>query len=232
MLPHSSQSRAGRNASLIVAGIALACASLVIPSTSTPTTRESLRIMGTDSAPGIGRGFTRPRLAVTGCPDRFVDVFIEAYPETKNANPDIPFNGEIRAAHIINTGRCETDMYHLLPYPQAEYQLVMFWDNSNPRVQMLELRQISRSVGTGSWRKSGHAKGCKHTQANNSIADFWRCEYGDHPGAATFATKASLFDLTLVSSLLHLVESALPLPKEDPAWFSCTSGCCTPTSVY
>jgi hypothetical protein len=230
MASQASQSRAATIAWLIVAGIALSCVHRP-PSIASPTTRVSLGLAGMDSAPGIGMGFTRPRLAVSPCPTVLVPVYIEAYPETKNANPAVPFNDTIRVAHIINKGPCETRMYHLLPYSKAEYQLVMYWDNSTPREQVLELRQISRSGGVGPWKKQGKAKGCMHTQATNSIADFWRCEYGDHPGATTFVRKAGFVDLTVVNSLLRILESALPLLSEDPAWFSCTSGCCTPTSA-
>jgi hypothetical protein len=218
--------RSWSTALVVGSAVVLACAHMVIAPPPAPTTRASLGVVGEDSAAGIGVGYTRPRVAETGCSQPTVDVYIEAYPETKTANPDTPFNGEIRAAHIINTGRCATEMYHFLPFAQAEYELVMFWDNQSPRQQVLELRQIARSVGVQNTRKRGHAQGCKHKKADVSLADFWECSDGEHPNTMMGNTMG-FFDLRLPNALLAYVAELKGAFTEARAWFSCTSGCCT-----
>jgi hypothetical protein len=91
--------------------------------------------------------------------------------------------------------------------------------------------------GIGYLAKKGKAKGCRHPVGTQSIADFWDCPRGPHPDAATAAPKIGMmgmFELSGVNGFLlgALRRAIAATTAEDPAWFSCTSGCCTAISEY
>lgn len=171
-------------------------------------------------------GWLRPRLAI-GCGNNCtVDVWIGAYAGAKNADINNPPKVPLKIAHIINTGAYETEMYGLRPFSRASYDLIF---RSDADTALLELIPIERTPGAGGARKKGKPQGCGHPAARESDADFWDCR--PRPPRVL---AASLFSSDGVRTLAVQFLAALKpgsAGAEDPAWFSCTSGCCTPMSL-
>lgn len=216
-----SLSLIGAGAALAVIGVALGCDPRVRPS-SRPViapSPDSVFTTGPDPVPTIG--YTRQRRAV-GCRGCKVDVWIGAYASAWTADTAKPPETPLKIARIINTGRYETERYDLKAYTQYD---LLFRRGADGRAELV-FEPITRSTAPS---KKSTVGGCPgHPILKRSDADFRSCER-----PLRIATmKASMIGEPF-SLLLRALTVTIAAVKgrgasvEDPAWFSCTSGCCT-----
>lgn len=154
-----------------------------------------------------------------------VRVVVSADTSARNTAPSVQ-SGQILIGKLENLGRAQEQMYGLKPGPF--YYLVFVVPGGTADTGRFILEQVSkippyehRTVASGPF------VGCKHTNTwTKSFADFRSCEDGPptesmsssrQPGGIRTAGVANFF------GWLGFLQPEL----EDPAWWTCTSGCCT-----
>ena len=191
-----------------------------------PTIRPS-----TDSVPTIvsdpvpTHGYIRARRAIGCGRNCTVDVWIGAYASAKNADMNNPPATPLKVARVISLGSYETEMYGIEPHRQYD---MLFQRGENGAEIVFE--PITRTRRAKEKAKVDYCRG--HPRLSWSEADFRGCN--PRPPRAPTRAIMSAGPLNLLAGAVTWIrqfDSANRPPAEDPAWFSCTSGCCTAMSI-
>lgn len=170
-------------------------------------------------------GHTRIRVSdQTVCDKCGTAVTIEAYPWASAYGPNHvpPAGRQVLVGYLVNEGPYATRMYSLKGNHDADYFL--FATNVGGQIGW-EMRELGAgTTGPMPIRSQGMYTSCGHGPPSRNEADFRRCKYESRrdSGILTLATSTSSWKDLVTSALRRLV----PL-DEDPAWISCTGGCCT-----
>jgi len=184
---------------------------------------------------GRGAGVALPaygrvveRLAASGT--KKVDVWIGPYEGARLADVNNPPSIPMRVALISNMDPYTTDMYGLQSNTVAEYDLYLQRDTAG--AAQWELVPIYKVAGRAIVRKRGKAKGCGHIAAPVDDADFRKCDSKGGLPIVTSSMEVPGMGLAVPALMIKAVTARMraaqpPGQVEDPAWFSCSSGCCT-----
>jgi len=199
----------------------------MVPRPTTGATFGAGRNAGV-ALPAYGR--VVKRLATCGTQTCKVDVWIGAYQGAHLADVNNPPNVPMRVALISNMGTYTTDMYDLQPNTVAEYDLYLQRDTAG--TAQWELVPIYKVPGMAIVRKRGKAKGCGHRPATVDDADFRQCDSKGGSPIVMSSMEVPGMGLAVPALMIKAVTARIraaqpPGQVEDPAWFSCSSGCCT-----
>lgn len=147
-------------------------------------------------------------------------VTVRIWPVNGNyqVNPQHPPTTGTPVAKVVNLGTVETEMYGFKPNVDT-YFIV---DNQNGGTwHLLEVTQAGYNDRPD---ESGPFAGCNHPPSSVSDADFKTCA----KAAADARLKGNSGKIKFASLTSGLPFLSLMQPNdEDPAWTSCTEGCCT-----
>lgn len=175
-------------------------------------------------------GHTRVRIAsALVCPKCGTAVTIEAYAWANGYGPNRvpPVGKQVLVGYLKNTGPYATEMYSLKGNGDAEYYL--FATNVGGLIGW-EMREVGPgTTGTMPINSHGMYTSCGHGRPTRNEADFRRCNYESKrvDGVISLASADGWKDL--VARALRAVKA--PPLDEDPAWLSCTGGCCTINAI-
>lgn len=159
--------------------------------------------------------------AAIGCCNRKVWVSISGYANNDSVDVNNPPHTPRPVARVTNWGAYETEMYHFKPHYDAYIYVVA--DSSNKAVWGVV--QFPPVMGSAVVTAGYTVHACPPPHAPNpGRADFKTCNGAHNPwasrsGVLTLASRSSDW----IGWLLKKLEP----PPEDPAWISCTHGCCT-----
>lgn len=213
----------GTGAALALIAVSYSCTPRATydPRPIIPPSPDSVLTSGPDPVPT--HGWTRRRRA-KGCGSNCkVEVWIGAYASARTADTANPPRAPLKIARVINTGAFETEMYALKGHTQYD---LLFQRNATTGRAEFVFEPITRLIGER--KRRGGVNACRgHKPGPRSDADFRSCD-----DAPPRMTEASMVGAVPAGLFRALVAEGGGYASEDPAWFSCTSGCCTAMAVY
>ena len=176
---------------------------------------------------GLPRGFGVVRNRSTATPGDSTPVLVLAYDGARHVNPKNPPKQPTLLVHIVNEGTVTASLWDLKPSTEAEYDVTVQDEGGSPKWTLWEITTAgAKATYKGDYIDCGHT-----THWDISIADWASC--ATSPGGSAASSTPMTASGTARSAMFGGVATtfakylAMFQASDDPAWVSCSAGCCT-----
>lgn len=173
---------------------------------------------------GLPRGFGTVRNLPTATIGESTAVLIVAYDGSRHLSPKNPPKQPTLLAHIENLGTASSTVWSLQPVKDAEYDITLQDDAGAAKWTLWEITTAGRTATYhGTYKDCGHKN-----QWTVSLADWANCDTspGNDAASSTPMITSSMSMFGGVATTLGKYLAMFQGP-DDPAWISCSAGCCT-----
>lgn len=158
-----------------------------------------------------------------------VRVVISADTGARRRNPSVG-SGQVLIGKLENLGGAQDNMYGLKPGPF--HYLVFIVPGGTADTGRFIVEQVNKnSPYAHQTVANGPFIGCKHNKTwTKSFGRFLSCSDGPPNERAASRVQPSGIRTAGIANIFGWLD-ALHMGMEDPAWYTCTSGCCTAGSA-
>lgn len=154
-----------------------------------------------------------------------VRVVLSADTGARRRNPSVG-SGQILIGKLENLGRAQDNMYGLKPGPF--HYLVFVVPGGTADTGRFIVEQVNKNPPYAHQTvANGPFIGCKHNATwTKSFARFLSCAHGPPAEPVRSGSRSRGIHTAGIANIFGWLAVFL-MEEEDPAWFTCTSGCCT-----